>query len=1100
MMPMGIVEMMQRVRKKLFVITLVFFFGWISPSGSTLFAQFYNGSQLTFGKNRVQHTVDRFWTHYRYPTFDTYFYMGGREYAMYTARYLVDAVPAMEKKLDYSLTEKIQFIIFNNLSELRESNIGLLSDEYYNIGGITYIVGTKIFLYFDGSYLNLERQIRAGLARVMINEMLYGAEMATQVKNSTLINFPEWYLNGLISYIADDWTVETDNFVRDGILSGRYRNFNTLTGQDAVYAGHSIWKYVADKYGRNSIPNILYMTKVSRQIPNGFLFVIGVPFKTLVNDWMGYFQNEFYRYENDREAPDGTPLNIRIKKDVVLQQVRISPDERYIAYVTNRSGKYRVMLYDTETGKTKRLLRRGQRLDEKIDFSFPLIAWHPSSRLLTFMIEERAYTWLYTYTLEEDLLERDKLVEFQKVTSYAFSPGGEYLALSAVQRGQSDIFVFTRSSRTSENITRDIYDDHHPRFTDGGTRIIFSSNRPTDTLSFDRITARVDTNRVIDRQDHHDIFLYEFARRSPVLRRVTNTPDFHETHPMAYGQGYVTYLSDQNGIVNRHLARFDSTIAFVDTTTHYYYFTESFPLTNYRRSVIEQDINRPDGSLSSLFYDQGRYTLYTMPLPEATTLEPRTMTNTSYRMQQLASQHASRQQQAAAGAAADTAATDIRRRFVTVRTTPERQIDSTAIDLGNYTVGRTASSSADSRRFFIPKERVYEVAFSINQLVSQVDLGYINSAYQPFSGGGNPIYINPGINSYIKIGLTDLLEDYRITGGVRLSFNLNNNEYFLSFENLKNRWDRQMVLHRKSLEFLSTYSLIRRHTHEVHYIMKYPFSNVFAIRNAAILRFDRDIFMGTDQNNLLEKDIFNVWLTGRSELVFDNTRERGMNTLFGTRWKVFGEYYQKVTDLSQHMVVVGGDARHYTQIHKTFIWANRLATSTSFGNNRLIYYLGGVDNWLLPKFNTMINIDQTQNWTYQTLATNMRGFQQNIRNGNSFFVLNSELRMPVFRYFYDRPLRNNFLNHFQVIAFGDLGTAWTGPNPWSEENALYTQVIEQGPIKITVKRKVEPIVGGLGFGVRSSIFGYFIRADYAWGIEDASITKPVFYLSLGLDF
>jgi hypothetical protein len=108
--------------------------------------------------------------------------------------------------------------------------------------------------------------------------------------------------------------------------------------------------------------------------------------------------------------------------------------------------------------------------------------------------------------------------------------------------------------------------------------------------------------------------------------------------------------------------------------------------------------------------------------------------------------------------------------------------------------------------------------------------------------------------------------------------------------------------------------------------------------------------------------------------------------------------------------------------------------------------------------------------------------------------------MPVFRYFYDRPLRNNFLNHFQVIAFGDLGTAWTGPNPWSEENALYTQVIEQGPIKITVKRKVEPIVGGLGFGVRSSIFGYFIRADYAWGIEDASITKPVFYLSLGLDF
>ena len=162
--------------------------------------------------------------------------------------------------------------------------------------------------------------------------------------------------------------------------------------------------------------------------------------------------------------------------------------------------------------------------------------------------------------------------------------------------------------------------------------------------------------------------------------------------------------------------------------------------------------------------------------------------------------------------------------------------------------------------------------------------------------------------------------------------------------------------------------------------------------------------------------------------------------------------------------------------------------------------MGGVDNWLLPKFNSNINIDQNQNWTYQTLATNMRGFQQNIRNGNSFIVLNSELRMPVFRYFLDRPLRNNFLNHFQLIAFGDVGTAWTGPNPWSEENALYTQIIEQGPIRVTVKRQVDPFVGGFGFGVRSSLLGYFIRADWAWGVEDYTLMPSMFYLSLGLDF
>ncbi|MCD4679609.1 MAG: hypothetical protein K8S00_04410, partial [Bacteroidales bacterium] len=82
--------------------------------------------------------------------------------------------------------------------------------------------------------------------------------------------------------------------------------------------------------------------------------------------------------------------------------------------------------------------------------------------------------------------------------------------------------------------------------------------------------------------------------------------------------------------------------------------------------------------------------------------------------------------------------------------------------------------------------------------------------------------------------------------------------------------------------------------------------------------------------------------------------------------------------------------RKYIKIHRTFIWANRFAASTSFGNNRLIYYMGGVDNWLFPKFNNSVPVAFDQGYAYQTLATNMRGFDQNIRNGNSFFVYNTE--------------------------------------------------------------------------------------------------------------
>ena len=201
------------------------------------------------------------------------------------------------------------------------------------------------------------------------------------------------------------------------------------------------------------------------------------------------------------------------------------------------------------------------------------------------------------------------------------------------------------------------------------------------------------------------------------------------------------------------------------------------------------------------------------------------------------------------------------------------------------------------------------------------------------------------------------------------------------------------------------------------------------------------------------------------------------------------------------MVVVGFDYRHYTRIHRNFIWANRIAGSSSFGQNKLIYYMGGVDNWILAQFDNGTPIDYNQNYLYQTLATNMRGFGQNIRNGNNFVVLNSELRLPVFSYLLDRPINMKFIKNFQVVAFGDVGTAWTGWNPYDLSNSLYTSHYTDGNLNISVTEQKEPIVGGIGFGLRTTVFGYFVRGDMAWGIEDGHLNKkPRYYLSFNLDF
>ena len=151
-------------------------------------------------------------------------------------------------------------------------------------------------------------------------------------------------------------------------------------------------------------------------------------------------------------------------------------------------------------------------------------------------------------------------------------------------------------------------------------------------------------------------------------------------------------------------------------------------------------------------------------------------------------------------------------------------------------------------------------------------------------------------------------------------------------------------------------------------------------------------------------------------------------------------------------------------------------------------------------FDYSIPIDYTQNYVFQTVATNMRGFKQNIRNGNNFALINSELRWPIIRYFANQPIANKFLNNFQVVGFGDIGTAWTGWDPYSGENSYDTEEIKNGPVTVILQSNREPIVAGYGFGLRSTVFGYFVRADWAWGVENFIVRPMMFYFSLSLDF
>ena len=139
--------------------------------------------------------------------------------------------------------------------------------------------------------------------------------------------------------------------------------------------------------------------------------------------------------------------------------------------------------------------------------------------------------------------------------------------------------------------------------------------------------------------------------------------------------------------------------------------------------------------------------------------------------------------------------------------------------------------------------------------MNQIYFSYMNYSYQAYAGGGAPLFVNSGFNALFKVGITDLLEDYRITGSIRPEFDLSNMEYFFSFENLRDRLDKQFIFHRQGLQNYVDENLTSQQTHELLYILKWPFSEVRAIKGTAILRNDRHVFKALDLGTLQAENI-----------------------------------------------------------------------------------------------------------------------------------------------------------------------------------------------------------------------------------------------------
>jgi hypothetical protein len=1055
-----------------------------------------------FGKNRVQYHDDfTNWWEYETENFITYWYGKARFVAQPALQIAEMDHDEIQRVLEHRINDKIEILVYVDIADLKQSNIGT-EETFVSKTGETKIVGNRMFVYFDGNHQHLREKIREGIATVYLNHMLFGSNIQEIIQNALLLNIPDWYKQGLISYAVSDWNNQVENALRDiWHQNKKFQDFSKISDAYPRIAGHSFWFFIEQKFGKSVISNLLYLTKISRGTENSFEYVLNTDLKTLKKDW-NRFYTQYFNQEKGRfdEKSDKYAFRLSNRKNEVVSDMKLSPDANMLAYVVNKQGKIKVFVRDLKTNAEYRLAKYGYvNVFQETDYNYPILAWRPDGKELTLVFEQRDVIKLSKFNLSSGEKKTQIIpTDFQRIYSVSYADPMNYI-FSASLDGFSDLFLYKSKNRNYDRLTNDFYDDLDASFVqlDGVKGILFSSNRTSDSIQ----VLKLDTIMPLE---NFDVFF--LPEGSSAVKRLTATLQSSERNPMIVSRGNIICTGDATGIENTYFIATGSSLPK--------------PLSNYDRHLLKHTAVTGSNAYVYSFVKDGKHVVHLDTLEISGTATPSaTKAGGATAIQSVIILPAEPK------VSYYDIEIDDNFKFQSTFSDPPTvepikiKMETESVNATDFTLN--FQKSLQTNKKVEPYNNTRAIAankkFALTNVTTKLDNDILFEGLETYTGDRQQLLTAP-MGFLIKAEVKDLFEDYVIEGGARIPTTFNGSEYFITFDNRKKRIDKRFALYRKSNEYniprdpTLPFPLRSKKTALLGmYQLKYPFDIYRSVRATFTLRNDRFGQLSTENNSFNAPVSSENRLGLKLEYIYDNTHDAALNIKYGTRYKFYLEainaFDLKVIDgfafdgSTGFTGILGFDARHYVPLLKRSVLAFRMAGASSMGSEKMLYYLGGVENALFPGFNQNIPVPQDIDYAYKVNVFHMRGFTNNIRNGGSFMVFNSELRIPFMQYLLGSNSGSSFIRNFQITGFFDAGLAWHGTGPFSDKNPLNTLNLESPPlIKVKVEYFRDPLVLGYGVGLRTQLFGYFVKADYAWGIETRQVQTPRIHLSFGLDF
>ena len=428
-----------------------------------------------FGKNKVHY--DSFdWQVYHSPHFDLYYYPEEELLASQTALLAEQAYARLALRLDHSPLRRIPLVLYSSHPSFQQTNVTpeLLGE---GTGGFTDIYRSRVVLPYTGSVPQFRHVVAHELVHVFVLDMLFGGSGPEHALRSFgQFNMPPlWFMEGIAEYLSTGWDAEAQLFLEDAVAGEYLQELQFPFGGFLVYKeGQAAISFLAERYGEGILPELLREMSGIGGLERALKKRTGLNFEELSDEFLRETKESVWSQLAKREHPNENAFRL-LDHDKTGHGFhlgpRFSPRGDRIAYFADNAGEINLYLASSLDGKVLRKLVTGHRSS---DFE----SLHAFDSQVTFDPEGDRVAFSVLAGGRDELVILDaasgKEIErfrpgFSSIRGPAWSPDGRHIALSAVERGVTDLQLLDLETKEWLRLSFDLADEQDAVWEDAET-------------------------------------------------------------------------------------------------------------------------------------------------------------------------------------------------------------------------------------------------------------------------------------------------------------------------------------------------------------------------------------------------------------------------------------------------------------------------------------------------------------------------------------------------------------------------------------------------------------------------------------------------------